>query len=137
MNRPQVGVGVFIKKDGKFLLGKRKNSHGAGEWSLPGGHLEGGESFEACCQREVMEETGMTIKNIVPLIFTNDLFPKEDKHYVTLFFASDYDSGNLENKEPDKCEGWQWFKINEFPQPRFGPLDQAIAWIKTHLGVIQ
>ena len=133
MERPKVGVGVFIKKDGKFLLGKRKNSHGSGEWSLPGGHLEGGESFEDCCKRETLEETGVSIKNIEPLIFTNDLFPKEDLHYVTLFFMSEYDSGTLENKEPEKCEGWSWFKMKEFPDPKFGPLDRAIAWIEKYM----
>jgi len=44
--RPAVGVGVFIWKNGKFLLGQRKNVRGAGTWSVPGGHMEGGESFE-------------------------------------------------------------------------------------------
>ncbi|MCA9327773.1 NUDIX domain-containing protein, partial [Candidatus Saccharibacteria bacterium] len=45
-SRPQVGIGVFIIKDGQILLGRRKGSHGKGEYALPGGHLENGESFE-------------------------------------------------------------------------------------------
>ena len=40
MKRVQVGVGVFVKRNGKILVGKRKGSHGAGTWALPGGHLE-------------------------------------------------------------------------------------------------
>lgn len=60
-----VGVGVMIfDKDGMILLGKRKGSHGAGEYSFPGGHLEYGESFEECAKREVMEECGIEIKNL-------------------------------------------------------------------------
>ena len=51
MKRPRVGLGVFVKKEGKVLVGERKGSHGAGTWALPGGHLEGGESFEECCKR--------------------------------------------------------------------------------------
>jgi 8-oxo-dGTP diphosphatase len=54
-NRPKVGIGVFIFKDGKFLMGCRKGTHGAGTWSVPGGHLEFGESFEECAEREALE----------------------------------------------------------------------------------
>jgi 8-oxo-dGTP diphosphatase len=44
IKRPKVGVGVIIKKDGKVLMGKRKNAHGDGTWSFTGGHLEFGEA---------------------------------------------------------------------------------------------
>lgn len=62
--RPKVGIGVIVRKEGKVLLGKRKNSHGAGSWAFPGGHLEYGESWEECARREVKEETGIAIKNM-------------------------------------------------------------------------
>lgn len=45
MNQARVGIGVFIFKDGKFLIGHRHGSHGADTWALPGGHLDFGESF--------------------------------------------------------------------------------------------
>ena len=100
MKRVQVGVGVFVKRKGKILVGKRKGSHGAGTWALPGGHLEPGESFEACCKREVLEETGLIINNISPVVFTNDVFRDESLHYITLFFKSDYKSGEATVAEP-------------------------------------
>jgi 8-oxo-dGTP diphosphatase len=62
MERPRVGIGVIILKNGRVLLGKRKSSHGTGTWHFPGGHLEFGESLEDCSRREVLEETGMKIK---------------------------------------------------------------------------
>lgn len=117
-NRPKIGVGVIIFKGGKILLGKRKNSHGTGTWALAGGHLEFGETPETCAQREVFEETGIQIKNLRKGPYTNDVFDSEN-HYVTLFVFSDYASGNLEIREPEKCEQWGWFPLNDLPQPLF------------------
>ena len=130
MKGPQVGVGVFVNKDGKILVGKRKGSHGAGTWALPGGHLEPGESFEACCKREVLEETGLTIKNISPVVFTNDIFHDEGLHYITLFFKSEYESGEAIVVEPLQCEEWRWVSLNHIPQPIFLPLRNALEEIE-------
>ena len=85
---PRVGVGVVIIKDGKVLLGKRKNSHGTGSWCPPGGHLEFMETIEACASRETMEETGVKIKNIKKPVFTEDFFIEEDKHYITMLVTA-------------------------------------------------
>lgn len=61
---PKVGIGVMIFRDGEILLGKRKGSHGDGEYAFPGGHLEYMESFSDCARREVREECGIEIANI-------------------------------------------------------------------------
>ena len=128
MDRPKVGVGVALFRGGRILLGKRKGAHGAGEWSVPGGHLEAGESFEDCCAREVLEETNLVINNVRPLpYFTNDIFKKEDLHYVTLFFQADIVNLHvLKNMEPEKCEEWGWFDTEDPPKPLFGPLKQLM-----------
>lgn len=126
IQRPLVGVGVLIRKDNKFLLGKRKNSHGSGSWCPPGGHLEFGESFEDCAQREVLEETGLKIKNIKFFALTNDIFPLENKHYITIFMISDYSSGTEQVLEPHKCESWEWFDWDNFPKPLFIPLENLV-----------
>jgi 8-oxo-dGTP diphosphatase len=117
--RPKVGIGVIVIKDSKVLLGKRKNAHGEGSWAFPGGHLEFGERIEDCARREVLEESGLKIKDIRMGAFTNDIFEKEGKHYVTLFVVSDYDSGEASVMEPHKCERWGWFKWGKLPQPLF------------------
>jgi 8-oxo-dGTP diphosphatase len=121
-SRPLVGVAVVVCKNDKFLLGKRKNSHGAGCWQFPGGHLEFDESLEDCARREVFEETGITIRNIRFGPFTNDLFKPEQKHYITLFVVADHESGEETVKEPDKCECWGWFAPDDLPQPLFLPI---------------
>ncbi|TNF53114.1 NUDIX domain-containing protein [bacterium] len=126
--RPKLGIGVFIRKEGKILLGKRRSeTHGHGEWSLPGGHLEKWESFEKCCSREVFEETGLDIRNIESLSFTNDFFPDADLHYVTLYFTADYAGGELVNREPQKCEGWEWFDLKNLPEPLFCGIEEIVS----------
>jgi 8-oxo-dGTP diphosphatase len=56
----KVGVGLMIVKDGKILLGKRKDSHGKGEFAAVGGHLEHLESFEAGILRELAEDAALS-----------------------------------------------------------------------------
>jgi len=126
-NRPLVGVSVIVKKGNKVLIGKRKNILGHGKWAFPGGHLEFRESFEDCVRREVMEETGIKIKNIKFQTLTNDIRPKEKTQYVTLFFTSDYDGGKVRNMEPEKCEGWKWIKWENLPRPLFLPIENLLA----------
>lgn len=121
-NRPKVGVGVVVRKDNKVLLGQRKNSHGEGSWCFPGGHLEFGESWEQCAKREVEEETGLKIKNVHLGKVTNDIFETENKHYITLIMVADYDEGETEVKEIEKCERWEWFEWNHLPTPLFIPI---------------
>ena len=125
-NRPKVGVGACIIKDDKILLGKRKNAHGDGTWSVPGGHLEFNESWEECAVRETLEETGINIKNIHFGTATNDIFEKEGKHYITVFMLTDYDFGEVKIMEPDKCEQWEWFTWDNLPQPLFVPIQNLL-----------
>ncbi len=123
----RVGVGVFVFKDGKFLIQQRQGAHGAGSWSVPGGHLEFGESFEDTARREVMEETGIAIKNVHFGAVTNDYFEAEDKHYVTIWMVSDWDSGEARIVEPDKCLAQKWITFGELPVPLFLPWDQLLV----------
>lgn len=118
--RVKVGVGVMILRDGKVLLGKRKGSHGEGEYSFPGGHLEFGESIKDCAIREVEEESGIKIKNIKFQFFAN-LIKYTGKHYAHIGIIAEWKSGEPEVLEPDKCGGWNWYELNNLPNPLFEP----------------
>jgi len=120
---PRIGVAVIVIKSDKVLLGKRKGAHGEGTWAFPGGHLTFGESIDACARREVMEETGLSIRDLKLGPYTNDIFSEERKHYITLYVVANYANGQLTNQEPDKCDGWEWFDWNRVPHPRFLSLE--------------
>ena len=123
---PRVGIAVIVLKDGKILLGRRKGSHGAGEYASPGGHLEHLERFEDCAVREVREETGMEIG---PLRFLRVMNIRQyaPRHYIDVAFAADWVSGEPEVREPDKIEGWAWYDLARLPSPLFGTLPSAFA----------
>lgn len=122
----RVGVGVILIRDHKILLGERIGSHGANTWSTPGGHLEIGESIEACAIRETLEETGLVVNSVQKFAFTNDVFESEEKHYVTLFVTTSDFTGEPKLTEPDKCKQWQWFELNDLPHPLFLPIQNLL-----------
>lgn len=114
--RPKVGLAVLIKRNGKYLLGKRKNTHGEGTWASVGGHLEFFESLEDCAKREAKEEIGRELYNIKYLTATNDFFKEDNKHYITIFMTAEIkDNEEPKLMEPEKCEEWRWFSLEEFP----------------------
>lgn len=121
MERPRVGIGVIIEnKKGEILIGKRKGSH-APYYSIPGGHLENGETFEAAAIREIEEETGMQIKLPEVVCITNNLetYKEFNIHFVSIILHTSTFDGEATIMEPDKCEGWQWVDPKHLPLPHF------------------
>ena len=129
-NKPRVGIGVTIVKDGKVLLGKRKGSHGEGEYASPGGHLEYMESFEECAIRETLEECGIEITNI-RFQFLVNVTSYAPKHYAHIGMIADWKSGEPQVLEPNKCESWDWYDPNELPEPLFAMSKLAMESYKT------
>lgn len=107
-------------------MGQRKGSHGDGSWSIPGGHLEFGEQFEETAAREIYEETGLKVKNIRFGALTNDYFPNEGKHYISIWMMSDYDGGIEQILEPESYINQKWFSFDNLPSPLFLPWNQLL-----------
>lgn len=125
--RPQfpVGVNVFAIRDGKLLLGRRKNTAGDGEWGLPGGHLEEGERMLECAARELLEETGMTAKTFRFAIADND-WRDQKYHFVHFGFVAENVAGEPQVLEPDRCSEWRWFAPGSLPVPLFFGHEEVI-----------
>jgi len=118
-----VGVGVLVWRGRQLLLGKRISIGQKSCWQFPGGHLENGESVIECASREVHEETGLKVKALRHLGFTDKTFAMNQQQYITLLVSADYDAGEVQALEPDKCEVWQWFDYQQLPAPLFKPIE--------------
>src|SRR3989344_2901531 len=127
--RPLVAVGIIVLRDGKILVGERIASHGAGTWSIPGGHMEFGKTFEEQARAEVAEETGVTdIEFRKVLCLNNDIV--YGKHYVNIGFLTEWKSGEPYNAEPEKSRNWQWVDPHHLPEPMFAPSKAVVkAWL--------
>jgi 8-oxo-dGTP diphosphatase len=128
MNRPKIGIGVIIEnEEKKILIGKRRGSHSP-FYSIPGGHLELGETFEEAAKKEILEETGMCIHSPKVIAVTNNLrtYKNEKKHYISVILYSNKFEGIPEILEKDKCESWEWFHPSHIPKPHFDASEFAV-----------
>jgi len=121
------GFGVMILKDKKVLLGRRHDDpekasselRGEGTWTMPGGKLEFGESFEEGAEREVMEETGIITKNPRVICLHNN--KNEHAHFVTIGLLCENFQGEPKVMEPDEITEWQWFDLDNLPENLYFP----------------
>lgn len=131
MERPGVGVGIIVvNSEGKVLIGRRMGF--APYYSIPGGHLEKGETFEECAEKEMLEETGMIISDIKVLSVTNNLetYKQDGKHYVSINVVAGAYEGQPQILEPDKIVSWDWYDIEDLPEPHFEASRLAIECYK-------
>lgn len=131
-DRVNVGVGVVVLRqfyDGwRVLLGKRINhKHGRGEYSLPGGKPDPGESPRDAGIRELFEETAMQPKEANALrLWTYDRWEEWDVHAVCVYFDV-VTTDEPVNTEPEKCAGWYWHRVDRLPDPMMNGARRAIA----------
>jgi ADP-ribose pyrophosphatase len=96
-NHPQVAVGAIVFNEDKVLLVLRGKPPSKNLWSIPGGRVKLGETLQQAVEREIGEETGLTIIAREP-IYTFDVVERDEKgrirfHYVIVDLAADYLSG--------------------------------------------
>lgn len=112
---PQLGVGAFVVRDDEILLVQRDQEPGKGEWAIPGGRVHPGESLRAAAEREIFEETGVTIE-VGEFAWQFEYIRHNDSgelqyHYVVLDFHARYLSG--ETQAGDDATDARWVRFDE------------------------
>jgi 8-oxo-dGTP diphosphatase len=123
---PFVGTSAVVVDGDRVLLGLRRGAHGAETWSFPGGKVDPGETPECAAVRELEEETGLRGTRTTPIAWTNDVFPEDGLHFVTLHHLVEA-SGRSEVREPDKIAQWGWHPWDSLPAPLFAPVAALVA----------
>jgi 8-oxo-dGTP diphosphatase len=119
---PIIGVGAVVIDGGKVLLVRRGQEPLKGEWSLPGGALELGETLEQGVVREVLEETGLTvvpagIVEVLDRISTEELSGRIRYHYVLVDFLCHVAGGAL--RSGSDADEARWVVQEEWQQNEY------------------
>jgi len=126
--RPRVGVAALVlRHDGAVRAEALAHEHGAGTWSVPGGHLETGESVVEAAVRELYEETGIETELGELSVHTVTHFGGDIGTYITLYAMGRVPSDiALTVREPDKFAELKWTR--QPPSPLFLPLQNLLAF---------
>lgn len=113
-----VGCGAIIINDKNEVLLLKRSIHSRtdpGLWSRPGGQVEFNESIEQAVEREVKEETGIIVKAVRRLDYTETISDDKTTHWIALGFLAKHISGEPINVEPEKHDEIRWFALNNLP----------------------
>ncbi|MBS0243473.1 MAG: NUDIX hydrolase, partial [Proteobacteria bacterium] len=128
---PRLGASAAVFRDGMVLLGERGKGAMAGYWSLPGGHVEPGETARAAAAREVQEETGVTAR-ILGLVDLHDVIRRDGEsgevswHYAIAVHYAEWVSG--EPIAASDCRSARFVPLDDVQQLKL--TDGAITMIR-------
>jgi len=100
---------VLFDRDGRVLLIRRRNEPFAGGYALPGGFVDIGETVEAACRREVLEEVGVTVNGLQLVGVYSDPGRDPRGHTVSVAYLA---------------------RLPEAPSPRAGSDADSAEWVK-------
>lgn len=137
-NRPWVGVGVMVFRDGKILLGRRAREPRKGQWSIPGGTIELGETTREAATREIREEFNVEIEDIQLFDVFDCVFRDSENqvqfHYVLIEFFARHKSGEV--RPADDIDAAEWvepkdLKKYNLPEDQIEAIKRTITRIRT------
>ena len=121
----ELTVLCLIRKDGNYLLQDRLKEDWKG-FTMPGGHVEAGESIVDAVIREVREETGLTVRN--PRLCGVKQFPIEEGRYIVFLFRAEEFDGELISSEEGQM---RW--VNEADLPYLDTVDDFAELLQVML----
>jgi ADP-ribose pyrophosphatase YjhB (NUDIX family) len=133
------GCGVMIFNNlNQLLLGLRNSDekladsemHEEGTWTMPGGNIEYGETFEEAGAREAKEETGLIVKDLE--IFCVQTDKNEHAHYISVGMIARHFEGEPQVMEPEQIVEWRWFDLDKLPENIFSASRKTIDCFLNH-----
>ncbi len=117
---------LFFRENQVLLLRRFNTGYADGQYSVPAGHLDGGETVMAAAAREAKEEVGVTIDES-DMTFSTVMHRIEDDERVDFFLHVHQWQGEPFNAEPDKCDDLCWTNVNQLPV-------NTVAYVRQALG---
>ena len=115
---PLVGVGAIIIEHGRVVLVKRGHPPLLGEWSIPGGVVEAGETLRDAAVREVLEETGLRVEVGVLLGVYDRILRDADERTLYHYVLIDFLCRRIAGEPQPACDAAEarWFTRHELGQ---------------------
>lgn len=131
-NFPYVGSSyLFLVRNNEILLQRRfQTGFEDGNYGVPAGHLDGGETSREGCAREVKEEIGIEIKpeNLQVVHIMHRKAANDER--IDFFMTASIYKGDIQNCEPNKCDDLSWFSLDNLPENTVAYVKAAIEAYK-------
>jgi 8-oxo-dGTP diphosphatase len=123
---------LILEREGQILLSRRCNTgFEDGNYGLVAGHAEEHEAMSAAMAREAKEEAGITIhpEDLQEVVTMHRNCGNHER--VDFFFTTSIWEGEIQNREPDKCDDLSWFPIGDMPHNVIPYIKEAIGCFET------
>jgi len=126
---------LVLRKDGKILLLRRFNTgYEDGNYSVVAGHVDAGETFTSTIVRESKEEAGIDVDpadlRVVHVMHRDSGESDGLNERVDVFLEANAWQGEIENKEPHKCDDLSWFDMTDLPENVIPCIRKAVECIR-------
>lgn len=129
-------VYLILREKGNILFLRRFNTgYEDGNYSLPAGHVEEGETFTEALIREVTEEISIMLseENVRVAHIMHRKNIQDGSERVDTFFVADAWEGEVQNKEPYKCDDLSWFRQETLPENTIPYIREALTAIQNNV----